>query len=103
MINRIKLILLDQAKQMRKFKRKDAVGFESYLQSFDKIVQIGNLGQDIVSQYQVGSAFGLHQIPRSCDAEELDKSANSLLCRHLGHIRRGFDPENGDTVLDKVL
>ena len=98
-INRVKLILLDQAKQMRKLKRKYAIRLESHLQSFHKIVQIRNLGKNIVSQDQIGRTFGLHQILLpAADAKEFHKRANSLLRRDLGHIRGGFDSENRNTV-----
>ncbi len=69
-INRVKLVELDQLQQVRKFQRENAVGLQQDLQSFDKVIQVWDLCQYVIAQNQVGtSAFGRELFCQFCPEE----------------------------------
>ena len=48
MVDRVELVLVDQAQQVRELDRDDAVGREQDPEARDEVVQVGNLGEHVV-------------------------------------------------------
>ena len=76
-VYRVKLVVLDQSQQMRKFHGDDAVPLQEDPQSRDKVVQVGNVGENIVTDYQVG-AFPLRgKLLGATSSEKIRKRGNA--------------------------
>ena len=53
MINRIELVAFYQTREMRDFNRNDSVRLQEELQTFDEIVQVRHMRQDIVGHDEI--------------------------------------------------
>ena len=73
MVDGVEFIEFNQAKQMREFKCKNAVGLQHDFEAFDKVVKVGNLSEDVVADNQVGGATFDGEHLRHSDSEEADK------------------------------
>ena len=54
MINRVKLIFQHQLDEMRKLHRDDTVSTQKDFHAFDKVVDVRNMGQNVVAQQKIG-------------------------------------------------
>ena len=59
-INGIKLIFVHQPEQVWKLHGNDAARFEQDLHSLDEVIEVRNLGQDVVPQKEIGAPTGRH-------------------------------------------
>ena len=53
MVNRVELVFLDEAHQVRKFYCHDSAGFEQDFDSFDEIVDVRNLCQNVRTRNEI--------------------------------------------------
>src|SRR3954470_12901616 len=102
-INRIELALGAQTHQMRKFHGDNALLGQQYLQSFDEIVQVGNMGEDVVANQEIGTQTLSAQCPRSRLAEKVDTGRNSSVTSYHGDVSRRFYPQDGHLAINEVL
>ena len=94
-IDGVELRLLDQPEQVREFERDHAAGLERGLQPADEIVDVGNMGEDVVAADEVGRAVGQ---PRSASAlaEEIDDRRDALASATSAVLAVGSTPRHGD-------
>src|SRR5580698_7333827 len=103
MIDRIELILLHQPHQMRKLDSDDTTRPQQDLHPCDKVVEIGHLGEHVVSEQQIGALALGNQVTRSTRPEEFDEGGHALLNSHWGNICCWLDPEHRDLFLNEIL
>src|SRR5258708_9367657 len=103
MVNRVDLALGAQTHQMREFNRDNASVVQQYLQSFDEIVQVGNVGQDVVANDEIGAHALSAQCPRGSLTEEVDTRRNSSVAGYQGHVSRRLYAQDGNPAVNEVL
>ena len=103
MINRVEFIAFHQAQQVGKLECQDAIWLQQDFQAFDKIVQVGNLREYVISKDQVSGASLRCELARHLRAKKTRERRHSLLDRNLGYIGCGFDSEHRYISLDEIL
>src|SRR4051794_16979202 len=103
MIDRVELIFIDQSLKMRELKRDDALGRKEFGHSGGEVVEIGNLGENIVADDEIGPAPLGDETSSQIEAEECDERRNILGTRRLGDIGGGLDAGNRNAEGQKVL
>ena len=103
MINGVELIVLDQFEQMRKLKRENSIRLKENLKAFHKIIQIWDLGQDVVPCDQVRPTAFCGEFFCHLHAEETDKRRHPFLYRHLGDVCGWFNTQYGNIHADEIL
>ncbi len=88
---------------MREFHGDDPARLQQDCHSRDKIVQIGNLGKDIVAEEQVGLFAGCSEFARRLCTKELHQRRNTPFDSFRGNIRGRLDAEDWHALLDEVL
>src|SRR5580704_12196337 len=88
---------------MRKFDGDDATRSEQNLQSTNKVVEVGYLGEYVVSEHQIAALALGDELAGSPGPKELNQSRDALLDRHGGNICSRLDPEHGDLFGHEVL
>ena len=73
MINRVELILLHETHQMGKFHGDDALGLEQDFHAGDKIINVRDVSQHVVSEQQIGVPAGSDQLASSGAPKKLDE------------------------------
>ena len=103
MVDRVELVELDQPQQVRELHRDHAALGEQDLHAADEVVEVGDVGEDVVAQQQVGLEVA-GDLPRGVDAEELHERAarprSSAAARDVGGR---LDAEHRDAALHEVL
>src|SRR5450631_1592634 len=84
-VNRIELIEFDEPKQMWKLQRQHALGLEQNFETLNEIVQVRNLGKNIVSQHQVGCSSLRREFVCDLRSEKTYERWNTFLHCRLGH------------------
>ena len=69
----------------------------------DEVVEVGDVGEDVVGDQQVGAAALGHEPGGELAAEELDDGLDAPLPGDLGDVGGGLDAERRDAALDEVL
>ena len=94
-INGVELALLDELKQMGELHRDNAVILQRAFQSLYEIVDLRNMGKDIVADDQIG-LYALPDQSLLCKigAEEIDDGVDSFLDGDRGGVGSGVDPQN---------
>ena len=88
-VDRVELVLAQQAQQVRELERRHAVGLEQRREAGDEVVDVGNVGQDVVGGDEVDLPARRRQLARELDAEEaLDDLEAERTCRARGARRR---------------
>src|ERR1700730_2618284 len=103
MVNRIDLALGAQTHQVREFKSDDALIVQQYLQSLDEIVQVRNVGQDVVANDEIGAHALSAQCPRGSLTEEVDTRRNSSGAGYHGDVSRRLYAQDRNPAVNKVL
>ena len=103
MIDRIELILFHQSGQMGKLHGDQAVGLQRRFQPADKIVQVGVMGQNIVSDDQIGLLPFIPHLQGIGMVKKCDFRGDVLFPGRMRGIRRRLDPEHGNVVLFEIL
>ncbi len=64
MIDRVELVPVDQAHQMRELDRDHSLGSQDHLHARGEVVQVRHMGEDVVRDQQVGLAALIRQARR---------------------------------------
>src|ERR1700722_15038902 len=102
-INCVKFISLDQTEEMREFQSENSICVQENLQSLDKIIQVRNLRQHVVSEHQVRSAAFRDQFLRKLYAEEPRHRGDTLFNRRFVEIGGRLDTQHRHLTLYQVL
>src|SRR5215470_11948792 len=103
MVDRVELISFDQALEVRELQRDHAVALEEQRHSGDKVIEIGNLGKDIVADDKVGPfALGYKPFCKR-QPEELDQRGYALLDSNGGDVRCGLYTQHGNAERREML
>ena len=102
-VDRVKLVELDQLQQMGKFERQHPFGLQNHLEPFDKIIQIRNLCQHVVTKHEVGAAAFGGEFLSQLRSEEAYQGGDALFDSYLGNIRRRLNPQHRHIALDEIL
>jgi hypothetical protein len=103
MIDRVEVIALDQFLQTGEFERDDAIRLEQFRKALDEIVDIGNMGEDIVADHQVNRAPLAQEPPSHCTAEEIGIDGQPALACPRRRARCRLDAVAGDFLRLEML
>src|SRR5713226_3034201 len=103
MVDRVKLILLDQLQQVRELERQNPSGLEQDLDSSNKVAEIGNLRQNIVADQQIRLFTLRSQLSSQPLAKKLHQCRNLLLLGNFRHVGGRLNAQHRNLFLDKVL
>src|SRR5262245_40434801 len=103
MINRVELIISHQFDQMRKLHGENSVRLEQNSNAFNKIIEIWNMGQYIITQHQFSLAVLTHNLKRRAFTKKLRNRIHSFCTRHLRHILGRLDSQHLNSSLCKIL
>ena len=103
MVDGVELVPLDQPRQVGELERDHALRRQQALHAGGEVVEVGNVGEDVVRDQQVRLAALGHEAGRELPAEELDHGLDSPLTGGFGDVRCGLDPERRYAPLDDVL
>src|SRR6266853_1938221 len=102
-VNGVKLVLRHQPHEMRKLHSDHTVWREHDLHAADEVVQVGHVGEHVVTEQQVCVPVFTQDLARRLYPEELHTGRNALLGRHFGYIGRWLYPEHRNALFDEVL
>src|SRR6185369_4961629 len=102
-IDGVPIILLDQVKQLRKLHGDHAAGREQDFHPTDEVVEVGNVGEDIVAEDEIGQAVFGENFVGGGSAEEFHQRRHALLHRLGGGVGGGLDAEHGNVFLHEIL
>ena len=102
-IHLVELIPDHRLVQVRELDGNHPTRAEQDLEARDEIIEVGDLGQHVIAEDQVGPAALRHQLPGSLSTEELHERRDPLLLGDFRHVRRRLDAEAGDAALHEVL
>ena len=88
---------------MREFDRDHTCRFEKYFQSAHKVINIGNLCQNIVPSDQICLFAFFTQLRGQFAPKELSQGWNAFFDRNLGHVFGWLNAQHRDSRLDEVL
>ena len=94
---------LEQPHQVGKFAGGDTLRFQQQADPRDKIVQFGNLGQDVVGDDEVCLYSFPAQRSGQLRAKKVDLGGHVFGLGGRGHIPGGLDPQHRDAAFDKIL
>ncbi len=103
MIDRIELGFVHQAEQMREFQRNYTIRFKDGLQARSEIVQVRDMGKNIVADDDIGRTAGGSQILRSVDPEKFSKGWNPFSFGFSCNVLCWIDPQDRNTRIFKVF
>src|SRR3954447_6602676 len=90
-IDGVKLILLDQPLEVRKFKSDQSHWRQQVRHARGEVMEIRNLCQHIVTNDEIGSPSFGDKTPGELKSKELDECRNILKTGSFSHIGRGLD------------
>ncbi len=91
MINCVKLIFQHQLDKMRKFHGDDTVSTQKDFRSLDKVIDVGHMCQNVVTQQKIGlDSFG-NQFPGRLLSKELYNRLHSFFLGRRGNVGGRFD------------
>ena len=102
-VDRVVLKPFQQAEKVRKLKGRRAVVPEEHLHPGHEVVQVRNLGEDVVAQDQAGALALVDQALRALATEELDERRHTARLGRLGDVRGRVDPQDLNAGADEVL
>ena len=102
-IDRVELAALHQAQQVLHLESGDAFGFQDGSDAAHEIIDVGHMGEDIISGDEVGLPAACGQRLAICLGHELDIDVEAQLARGLSRTGGGFDAEAGDACLFHIL
>ena len=88
MIDRVELVLLHQAHQMRELHGDDPLGLQHKFHCLDEAIEVWNVGQNIVSYEQIRPDAIAHELLRRLFVEEPGQGRNSFLNCDRSNVRR---------------
>ena len=103
MVDRVELVLRDQALDVRELQRDDAFRFEKDGHASDEVVEVRNLREHVVADDEVGLDPFRHELPCEAHAEEIDASRYSFCDCRFRDVRGGLDTKHRDAERLKML
>ncbi len=103
MVDRVELVLVHQPPEMRELHRDRAGRLQEDAEAVHEAVQIGNVGEDVVPDDEVGLPPVGRQLPRQLRSEESLDRGNPPFDRARRHVRRRLDSEDGNPARREVL
>src|SRR6185312_8097156 len=102
-IDLVELISVDRLEEVRKLDGDDAGRGEQDFHSPDEIIQVGDLGEHVVAEYEVGLLADVRELTGGVDSKKFHQSWDALGFGHLRHVGGGLDTESGNPALHEVL
>jgi hypothetical protein len=102
-IDGVELLFGHEPQQVREFHRDHAARLESDLHAGDEIVDVGNVGEHVVAQQEIGLPARVAQFRRGLHAEETHVRRDPFRDRGLRDVRRGLDSQHRYSLLAEVL
>ena len=102
-IDGVELIICHEPFQMRELHCDHATWSKQALHARDKVVQVRYVGQDIVSEQQVGRTKFARNFIRQLASEEAHGRWHTLSDRHRGNIGCRLNAEDRNTFRQEVL
>src|SRR5512145_2540290 len=88
---------------MRKLHGDDALVFQRNFQPRDKIIDVWDMGQDVISDQQI-SLFPLGCQAAGCShTKKFDQCRNAFLLGYFRDVRCGFNTKNWNSPADEIL
>src|SRR6185369_3911680 len=87
-VDGIELVLVHEPQQMRELHCDDTALLQQDRHPADKVVDVGHVREDVVTQQQVDTPVLGRDFLRSAAPEEFDGRRNALGDGHFGHVRR---------------
>src|ERR1700688_59160 len=88
---------------MREFNRYNTGGSKQELDTANKVIQIRNLCEYVITQDQVRLMSGGDQVSRRVHSEESHYCRDALRFSHRRNVRRWFDPQGRHYAPHKIL
>src|SRR5689334_15795231 len=103
-VDSVELAVCKHSQQVRELDGQRAARFEQWRDSRHEVVDVGNMGEDVVPADQIGSMPPAGQVLTKACAEEIDDGFDAILrSGMLGRVGRWLDSENGNACLLEVL
>src|SRR5262245_60957 len=102
-VNRVELVFLHESHQVWKLESNDAILVEQNLHPTDEPGEIRYMGENIVSNDQIGLLSLVRQLARRVLAKETDQQRNCLLDGRLSYIVGRLNSQNRNALSDKEL
>src|SRR5262245_57288058 len=103
MVNRVELVFLHESHQVWELQSNDAILVEQNLHPTDETVEIRYMGENIVSNDQIGLLSLVRQLACGVLAKETDQRRNCLLDCRLSYIVGRLNSQNWNALGDKEL
>src|SRR5260370_6854844 len=82
MINGVELIVFHEAHQMGEFHGNDAPRLEQDFHTGDKVIDVWDVSEHVVSEQQIGGLAGSSELTSRGAAKKFDQGGNSFLNRN---------------------
>jgi hypothetical protein len=102
-VDRVELVALYEAHQVRELQGEDAAGREQGLHPGHEVVEIGDVREHVVADQQIGRSALRDHLAGSFAPEEGHQGVDALLLRGPRAVRRRIDPEHRDPLLEEEL
>ena len=102
-IDGVEFVPFHEPKQMRKLQRENSRGLQENPQAFHEIVEIGNLGKNVVAKNQVGAATFRNEFFRHLRAEEPHERGHAFIDGNLSDIGRRLNAKHRYLPADEIL
>ncbi len=102
-IDRVELVLLDEAQQMRELEGGDAARAQQDRHARQEVVEVGHLRQHVVADDEIGEHAAVDELARRVLVEEACQGRHAARFRRLGHVLGRVDAEHGVALLDEEL
>ena len=102
-VDGVELVALHQAREVRELHGDHARGCEQRAQAGHEVVQVRDVGQDVVADDQIGLPMLFGHLAGGLAAKEPDLGGDAALRGGTGDVGRGFDAEGRHAARDEVL
>ena len=103
MINGVELVVLDELHQVRDLHRDRAVRRQQLFHSGHKVVEIGDVSQNVVADQEIGGPAPASEVHGDGSAEELDVRGDATGFGNLRHVGGRLDSQYVEAASHKVL
>ena len=103
MVDRVKLVVFEETKQVGEFSGDDACWFEKGFDAGDEVVDVGDVGEDVIGDDEVSLFVFCGEFVGKFGAEELHERGDILFEGGGGDVGGGFDAEDGDAAILEIL
>ena len=102
-VDRVELRLFNQSQEVRKLHAQDAVFSQNEAKPADKVIDIRDMGQNVVPDQQVAEATFIAQAFGQRDAEEFVNRVDACCARNFGNITRRLNAKDGNVAFFEIL